>query len=98
MTAQDHSNTYTNLLILFKPHPMAGGSNIPVSRGVRSSGKYEGGHSKQLVLRGTTAKSTQPHPSTSRALVLRKAAHGSGELAVGRKVSGQEKLSLLAGE
>lgn len=74
---------------------MAARSNFLIPRGAKSSGQES--HSKQLVLHGTTAKITQPHPSTSRALVLRKAAYGSGEVALSRKVSGQEKLSLLAG-
>ncbi|KAF8495845.1 hypothetical protein JB92DRAFT_2992064 [Gautieria morchelliformis] len=77
---------------------MVGNSNFLVPRGTKSSRKHEEGHSKQLVLHGGTGKNTEPHPSTSRALVLRSVAYGSGEVAFSRKISGQEKLSLLAND
>jgi hypothetical protein len=76
-------------------HP-AEGPEFLAPRSAKPPRKEDENISKALVPRDT--KSSELHPSTSRALVLRRAAYGSGELAVSRKISGQEKLSLLAGE
>ncbi|KAF8520493.1 hypothetical protein BU17DRAFT_89092 [Hysterangium stoloniferum] len=63
------------------------------SKAVRRTLEDSGG---ALVLRNV--KSNEPHASTSRALVLRREAYGSGEIVNTRKISGQEKLKLLANE
>jgi hypothetical protein len=81
-----------------KPRRIVGDSNFLVRRGLISYENDETGPSQDLVLHSTRGIHSETHPSTSRALVLRRAAYGTGELAFGRKISGQEKLSLLASE
>ncbi|KAF8578003.1 hypothetical protein K439DRAFT_1621649 [Ramaria rubella] len=77
------------------PKQSTEGSKFLVPKGSKS-GKQKEEQSKALVFHG--AKNSERHSSTSRALVLRKAAYGTGEVVVSGKISGQEKLFLLADE
>ena len=83
-----------------KPYTGARGSSFLVERDTKSPKREETseGHSRELILHSAINRGSEPHPSTSRALVLRNAAYGTGELAFGQKISGQEKLLLLASE
>lgn len=77
---------------------MDGGSKFLVKREARPFGKDGKEHSNEWVFHAGVGKTSKPQPSTSRALVLRKATYGTGELVFHQKLSGQEKLSLLASE
>lgn len=50
------------------------------------------------ISRALVHKSGKPKPSTERAIALRKAMNGTGEVVLSSRIPGQEKLHLLAGK
>jgi len=64
----------------------------------RTKPRADGGDDTMAIVPVRGAKHAGSHSSTEKALVLRKAAYGTGEIVLGGKISGQEKLELLAGE